>query len=88
MTNTPYLTALLLVAITFGNVCLSAASQPLSKGDSFTDKFLTSISVDCSSEVDDDKCLDWMLEFKWPLSVPSYSHGLPEPFCVADSFLS
>lgn len=72
MTHTPYLTALMLVAITIiGNACVSAGSQPARTGHFFADTFLSTINVECSRWVSDTACLDFMLAFQWPLSVPS-----------------
>ena len=72
MTKTPYLTVLLLVALTIiGNACVSAGTQPARTGHYFADTFLTSINVECGSLVSSTECLDFMLRFQWPLSVPA-----------------
>merc|ERR1712093_59788 len=66
-TNTPYLTALLVLgAITIiGNAGMSAAgTQP---GHFFADTFLSSIDVECGSLVSWTACLDFMQAFRWPL---------------------
>ena len=89
MTKTPYLTVLLLVALTIiGNACgVSAGTQPARTGHYFADTFLTSINVECGSLVSYIECLDFMQRFQWPLSVPvpfltNLTHNVSRSLCL------